>query len=77
MDILTCALKNRMPSLASLSMLGVILGAAPPKQPGLSQFMSSATRRRTLGLFFGATNCCEKPLAESANRHSSNTNLME
>ena len=57
--------------------VGVILGAAPPKQPGLSQFMSSATRRRTLGLFFGATNCCEKPLTESTNRHSSNTNLME
>ena len=41
-------------------MFGVISGAAPPKQPGLSQFMSSATSRSTFGLFLGATSCCEK-----------------
>ena len=46
-------------------MFGVIPGAAPPKHPGVSQFMSSATIIRMLGLFFGAI-CCA--LAEPGNK---------
>ena len=47
-------MKKRVPSDASLSMFGVISSAAPPKQPGESQFMSSAIINRMLGRFTGA-----------------------
>jgi len=42
---------KRMPSAARRSMLGVTSGVLPPKQPGASQFMSSAVIRRMFGRF--------------------------
>ena len=54
------SVKKTDPLISESVDVGGDFSAAPPKQPGLSQFISSATRSSTFGLFLGATSCCEK-----------------
>ena len=53
-------------------MLGVIFGAAPPKQPGVSQFMSSATINKTLGRLTGAASWAWTWPTERAKKRTNN-----